>query len=187
MFGISLRKIALSLVFGTSLFAGASATASAQSACVPQGQALPFTYTSSFGTAGSAEATFSLSGNVLVVNYKNTSTERTYLTGVALNAAPHLAPESLAGATATGGWAADAGPGGGLGRFDLITYGTGKSRLLPGASGTAVFILASAPQEICVERTIVHLTSLPNGDSEKPAGVPGVLSGGGGGGGLPVD
>ena len=144
----------------------------AQSVCLQQGQSKTFNYTSTFGSAGSAKATFSLMNNVLKIEYKNTSTSNTYLSGVGFSAVARILPENLATATATSGWSAIAGPGGGLGNYDLIAYGNGRNRLSPNAFGTAVFVLTSARQEVCMESNIVHLTSLPNGTSEKPVGVP---------------
>jgi len=144
----------------------------AQSVCLQQGQSKTFNYTSTFGAAGSAKATFTLASTVLTVEYKNTSTSNTFLSGIGFTAVSHILPENLASATATEGWSAVAGPGGGLGNYDLIAYGNGRNRLLPGKFGTAAFILTSARQEICLDANIVHLTSLPNGNSEKPVGIP---------------
>lgn len=162
-------SVLTSLVF---LFFCAASTITAQSLCIQQQQSKTLTYTSSFGTDGSAKATFALFANVLTVEYKNTSTSNTYLSGIGFNADPHILPENLATATATNGWSAVAGPGGGLGSYDLIAYGNGKNRLSPNKWGTAVFVLSSTPQQLCISTSIVHLTSLPNGNSEKPVGVP---------------
>jgi hypothetical protein len=151
---------------------GCTVFTNAQSVCLQQGQSKTFNYTSSFGSAGSAKATFNLTSNVLTVGYQNTSTSNTFLSGVGFNAVAHILPENLASATATNGWSAVAGPGGGLGNYDLISYGNGKNRLSPGKFGTAVFILTTARPEICINSNVVHLTSLPNGNSEKPVGVP---------------
>lgn len=144
----------------------------AQSVCLQQGQSKTFIYTSTFGAAGSAKATFTLVNNVLKVEYRNTSTSNTFLSGIGFTAVTRILPENLASATATEGWSAVAGPGGGLGNYDLIAYGNGRNRLSPGKFGTAVFILTTARQEICLDANIVHLTSLPNGNSEKPIAVP---------------
>lgn len=180
----SMRMSGLTLLTLLVIFCGASSsTVKAQGVCLAQGQSQTFTYTSSFGAAGSARATFSLQGNVLTVNYRNTSTSNTFLSGIGFDTNPHLLPENLANATATGGWSADAGPGGGLGNYDLIAYGTGRNRLSLNTSGTAVFILTTAPQQLCLDVSVAHLTSLPNGDSEKPVGVAVPPDGGGGGGG----
>ena len=160
------------IIFG---ILGGITSAHAQSFTVRQGQSQTLTYTSSFGTAGAATATFSLNNDVLTVTYKNTSTANTYLNGLGFNSSPHILPENLENSTATRGWTADAGPGGGLGNFDLMAFGTGRNRLAPGASGTAVFILTAVRSEIRIEQSIVHLTSLPNGSSEKPIGVPDIL------------
>lgn len=179
----NLGKVALmSLAFSLFVVFSAS-TVTAQNTCLGQGQSKTFSYTSSFGAAGSAFATYRLNSNVLTVEYKNTSTSNTYLSGIAFNTEPHLLPEMLASATATEGWTAVAGPGGGLGNYDLAAFGNGRNRLSPNKWGTAAFILTSVPQELCFSTLIVHLTSLPNGNSEKPVGVPDSGGSGGGGGG----
>ena len=179
----SFRAAGLTFLALLILFCGTASKASAQAVCLTQGQPQSFTYTSSFGAQGSARATFTLQGNVLTVTYRNTSTTNTFLNGIGFDTNPHLLPENLSNATATGGWSADAGPGGGLGNYDLIAYGTGRNRLSPNTSGTAVFILTTTPQQLCIEVSIAHLTSLPNGDSEKPVGVAVPPEGGPGGGG----
>jgi hypothetical protein len=161
---------------------GCAVFTNAQSACLQQGQSKTFNYTSSFGAAGSAKATFTLMNHVLKIEYKNTSTSNTYLSGIGFTAVARILPENLASATVTNGWSAVAGPGGGLGNYDLIAYGNGRNRLSPDMWGTAVFILTSPRQEICLESNIVHLTSLPNGNSEKPTGVPTIPGPGDGGG-----
>lgn len=168
----SFRAAGLTLVALWIITCGVSSTASAQSVCLSQGQPQTFNYTSSFGAAGSARATFSLQGNILTVNYRNTSTSNTFLTGIGFNTNPHLQSANLADAGATGGWSAEAGPGGGLGNYHLIAYGNGQSRLGPNSSGTAMFTLTSTPQQLCIQVSVVHLTSLPNDESEKPRGVP---------------
>ncbi len=144
----------------------------AQSNCLQQGESKTFIYTSTFGSAGSAKATFTLMSNTLMVNYQNTSTSNTFLSGIGFTAVTRIVPENLASATATNGWSAVAGPGGGLGNYDLIAYGNGRKRLSPGMWGTAAFILTPTRSEVCLDSSIVHLTSLPNEDSEKPLGVP---------------
>lgn len=157
-----------------SVFCAAFLTASsnAQQVCLNSGQSKTFNYTSSFGAAGSAKAVFTFKDNVIVVQYQNTSTSNTYLSGIGFNSDPRMLPENLESAMASATWTAVAGPGGGLGNYDLIAYGNGKNRLSPTKSGTATFMLASAPAQFCFGANVVHLTSLPNGNSEKPAGVP---------------
>ena len=168
----NLRKVVqVSTVLGLLIFC--AVFTNAQSVCLQQGQSKNFNYTSTFGSAGSAKATFTLMNNVLKVEYRNTSTSNTYLSGIGFTAVARILPENLASATVTSGWSAVAGPGGGLGNYDLIAYGNGRNRLYPGNWGTAVFILTSSRQEICIASNVAHLTSLPNGDSEKPTGIPG--------------
>jgi len=166
-------------------FAGFTvSSAKAQSICLQQGHPQSFTYTSTFSTAGSASAVFTLIDNVIIVQYKNTSTANTYLSGIAFNTVEHVKKADLKSSTATLGWATGTGSGGGLGSYDLFAYGNGNSRRLSqGQSGTATYILKSVPTSFCISPTIVHLTSLPDGSSEKPVGVidsPGTVGSGGG-------
>jgi hypothetical protein len=177
-----LSSVAVRLFTVLAFLIGCTVFTSAQSVCLQQGQSKTFNYTSSFGAAGSAKATFTLMNHVLKVEYKNTSTSNTYLSGIGFTAVNRILPENLASATVTNGWTAVAGPGGGLGNYDLIAYGNGRNRLSPDMWGTAVFILTSPRQEICFDSNIVHLTSLPNGNSEKPTGVPTTTGPGEGGG-----
>ncbi|MBA3439795.1 MAG: hypothetical protein H0T92_08000, partial [Pyrinomonadaceae bacterium] len=152
---ITCQTFVLALAAITFCVLGSITSAHAQSVTLRQGQSQTQTYTSSFGAAGAATATFSLNHNVLTVTYKNTSTTNTYLNGIGFNSVPHILPEDLESSTATGGWRADAGPGGGLGNFDLISSSTGRTRLASGASGTAVFILTEVRAEILIEQSIV--------------------------------
>lgn len=170
-----LRKKITSLVaLGTCLLAGA-ASADAQTVCVQQGHSKTFTYKQSPAAPGVATATFKLEHDVLTVEYKNVA-PAAFLTGVGFDASPDLALESDEAATATGGWEAGPGGGGGLGGFDFTIHGNGsKNRLAPGASGRATFTLDFARPEVCIAKTIAHLTGLSGGTS-KPVGV---LTGGG--------
>ncbi len=176
----AVSRLSATLVF---LAVCTAASVKAQSVCLQQGQSRTFNYTSSFGTAGSAKATFTLLGDMLTVVYKNTSTSNTYLSGLAFNTAPHTLPEQVQSSSASRGWLTGAGAGGGLGNFDLLAYGNGgNKRIAPNTPvGTADFTLTSEPTQLCIAENIVHLTSLPNGGSEKPVGVPETPGGGGGG------
>lgn len=169
--------------FAALLFLAAFAASSvkAQSVCLQQNQSRTFTYTSSFGTAGSATATFTLMGDMLSVVYKNTSTSNTYLNGIAFNTTPHTLPENILSSSASRGWLTGVGSGGGLGSYDLLAYGNGNNkRIAPNSPvGTADFTLTNEqPLQVCIATSIVHLTSLPNGSSEKPVGVPSADDGG---------
>ena len=172
-------RVLTALVF---LAVGAATSVTAQSVCLQQGQSQTFNYTSSFGSAGSAKATFTLLGDMLTVVYKNTSTSNTYLSGLGFNTAPHTLPEQVQSSSASRGWSTGAGAGGGLGRFDLLAYGNGgNKRIAPNTPvGTADFTLTYEPTQLCIAENIVHLTSLPNGNSEKPTGVPETSGGGSG-------
>lgn len=167
---IGLRKKLTSLVaLVACLLAGAS-VADAQTVCVAQGQTKTFTYKQSATAPGVATATFKLENDVLSVDYKNTALTA-FLTGVAFDAAPEVSLESDSSATASNGWQAGPGSGGGLGNFDFIAYGNGgKLRLLPGMGGKATYTLDYARTEVCITKTIAHLTGLAGGTS-KPVGV----------------
>ncbi len=171
-------------VFATLVFlaAGAASSVKAQSVCLQQGQSKTFSYTSTFGAAGSAKATFTLLGDMLTVVYKNTSTSNTYLSGVGFNTLPHILPADVQSSSASRGWLTGAGAGSGFGSYDLLAYGNGNKRIAPNTPvGTADFTLIYEPAQLCIAENIVHLTSLPNGDSEKPVGVPDPEAPGGGG------
>lgn len=169
-FKFGLRKKITSLVaLGACLLAGAAA-AQAQSVCVSQGQTKTFTYKQSASAPGVATATFKLEHDVLTVEYKNVA-PTAFLTGVAFNAAPQLALESDSSATANEGWEAGPGSGGGLGNYDFIAHGNGSNRrLAPGTGGKATYTLDFARSEVCIAKTIAHLTGLAGGTS-KPVGV----------------
>jgi hypothetical protein len=70
---------------------------------------------------------------------------------------------------------AGAGPGGGLGDFELISEGNGNDRLGFNESATATFTFTNLNvTTLTLDSVIVHLTSLPNEGSEKvpPSSVP---------------
>ena len=166
----------LAFAFATFVFLAAftASSVSAQSMCLQPSIPKTFTYTSSFGDAGAAKARFKLSGNVITVEYWNISTTLTYLAGIGFNTEAQILSDDIESASATRGWLAGAGPGGGLGAYELIAYGNGNKRIAPNPNDvrTATFTLVNAPAQICLTENIVHLTSLPSGVSEKPIGVP---------------
>ncbi len=151
-----------------------AASVNAQLVCLQPSIPKTFTYTSSFGEAGSAKAKFKLLDNKLIVEYWNISTSQTYLSGIGFNTEAHILSDDIESASATKGWLAGAGPGGGLGSYELIAYGNGNRRIAPNPNDvrTAIFTLIYVPAQICITENVVHLTSLPNGESEKPVGVP---------------
>lgn len=112
-------------------------------------------------------ATFTLNGNQLTVVLTNTSTNGTFLSGIGFDTNPNLTLTNAT--TATSGWTAQTGPGGGLGGFELVAFGNGNpDRLSQGQSATATFVFSGpALQTLTLDQVIVHLTSLPNGQSEK--------------------
>ena len=165
-----LRKKLTSLVALAACLLTGAATADAQTVCVAQGQTKTFTYKQSAAAPGVATATFKLEHDVLTIDYQNIA-PTAFLTGVAFNASPQVALESDSAARATDGWEAGPGSGGGLGNFDFIAHGNGsKLRLAPGKGGKASFTLDYGRTEVCITKTIAHLTGLPGGTS-KPVGV----------------
>lgn len=152
------------------------------------GSSATFDYTSTFGSAGSAQATFSLSadGRELTVNFVNTSTANTYLSGLAFNATPNLNIAGYCFSSLPDGssWSFKTQSGGGMGSFDAIAYGKGNNnRLSPGEDGTIKLTLAAPlTHGVTLDVTLVHLTSLPDGSSQKPVGV--LVKGGSG---VPAD
>ncbi len=139
-----------------------------------QGQSVTFTYQSPTFTGSSATATYTLSGNQLIISFANTSTNGTFLSGIGFDSTPNLTVTNaqFSGAAA-GRWTFGTG-GGGLGGFELRVSGNGNNNRLSTSDGTStvVLTLSSAPSSLTIDLTVAHLTGLPNGDSEKPPGTP---------------
>jgi hypothetical protein len=167
------RKALLTAAAAFAMFA-LSSVARADTITLTSGVPTTVNFKSFSDPSGStATATFTLTGNQLTVKLTNTSTSNTFVSGIGFNTTPNLTLTSAT--TATNGWTAGAGPGGGLGNFELISFGNGNpARLSPGETATATFVF-SAPSNLTtlqIENLIVHLTSLPNGQSEKVPGTP---------------
>lgn len=147
-------------------------SAQAAPVTITQGQSATFTFQSANFAGSTATATFTLSGNQLIINFANTSTDNTFLSGIGFNTTPDL---TVTNATFTGdasGWEF-ATRGGGLGGFELRASGNGNNnRLSPGESGTLTLTLNTYYQSLTLDQIVAHLTSLPNGDSEKVPGNP---------------
>ncbi len=153
-----------------------SGTARAESVTLNPGASATLNYTSTFGAAGQATATFALSGDgkTLTISFLNTSTSDTFLSAIGFNTSPNLATTSAifshlpSGAT----WSY-ATKGGGVGNFEAGASGNGNNnRLKPGEGGTLTLTLSSPlTNGITLDVTMIHLTSLPDGCSEKPIGV----------------
>jgi hypothetical protein len=147
-----------------------SSVARADTFTLTQGGSTTMNFQSPNFAGSTATATFSLSGNTLTVTLTNTSTNGTFVTGLGFDTTPDLVLQT---ASATAGWSAGNGPGGGLGSFELIAFGNGNNkRLGANESTTATFVFTTTPTSITFENMIVHLTSLPNDDSEKVPGTP---------------
>jgi hypothetical protein len=136
-----------------------------------QGNSTTVNFQSPNFPGSNSTATFSLSGSTLTVTLTNTSSNGTFLSGLGFDTTPDMVLQT---ASAASGWTAGNGPGGGLGSFELVAFGNGDSnRLSGGQSTTAIFTFSSVPTTITFDSMIVHLTSLPNGQSEKIPGTPG--------------
>ena len=141
---------------------------------IQQGQSVTFTYQSPTFTGSSATATYTLSGNQLIISFANTSTDNTFLSGIGFNTTPDLTVTNATFSGDAAGRYEFSTRGGGLGGFELRVFGQGNNnRLSPGEGGTAVLTLSSIPASLTFDLTVAHLTSLPNGQSEKPIGNPG--------------
>jgi hypothetical protein len=166
----SMRKtIPMMLLLVCALFA-MQATARADSVTLIPGGSAVYTYQSVSFPGAHATATFTLSadGKSLTVVATNTSIDGTFLSGIGFNTTPDI---SLLSASATNNWTAGAGPGGGLGNFELIAFGNGNNnRLSGGESATGTFVFTTSLTSLTIDLTIAHLTSLPDGSSEKPIG-----------------
>lgn len=173
---VSLAAILLTLTF-------LQLSAHADAVTLNAGSSATFNFASTFGTAGQATATFGLSadGKTLTVAFLNTSTSDTFLSGIGFNTSPNLATTVavFSGLPSGATWSYTAGGGGGIGNFEAGAYGNGNNnRLKPGEGGTLTLTLSS-PQTngITLDVTMTHLTSLPDGSSQKPIGV--LTTGGG--------
>jgi hypothetical protein len=163
-----IRKLLLASTAAMMLMALQS-VAYADAVTLVQGQSITFTYQSTQFAGSSAQATFTLQGNQLIVQYTNTSTNGTFLSGVGFDTTPNLNVTNASFSNSN--WQFDTN-GGGLGGFEMVVSGNGNhGRLAGGQSGTAVLTLSSVPPSLVIDLTRVHLTSLPNGDSEKPVGA----------------
>jgi hypothetical protein len=164
------RKALLTTAAAVAMLA-LSSVARADTVVLTQGGTTTVNFQSPNFAGSTATATFTLTGNTLTVKLTNTSTNGTFASGLGFDTTPDLVLQS---SSATSGWTAGTGPGGGLGSFELIAFGNGNNdRLSAGEMATATYVFASAPSTITFDSMIVHLTSLPNGNSEK---IPGTTS-----------
>ena len=164
------RKALLTTAAAIAMFA-LSSVARADTIVLTQGGTTTLNFQSPNFSGSTATATFSLSGSTLTVTLTNTSNNGTFVSGLGFDTTPNV---TLQSSTASSGWTAGTGPGGGLGNFELIAFGNGNNnRLSGGQSTTATFVFSSAPTTLTLDEVIVHLTSLPNGNSEKVPGTPG--------------
>jgi hypothetical protein len=168
---INLRRTVLSLI-AVATFALTASVAKADPVTLLPGGSATFTYQSVAFAGANATAMFTLSadGTTLTVVATNTSTDGTFLSGIGFDTTPDIVLQS---ASATNNWSAGAGPGGGLGSFEMVAFGNGNNdRLSQGESATGTYIFTTSFTSLTIDLTIAHLTSLPNGQSEKPVGNP---------------
>lgn len=168
---LSLKAGLMALAFLFLALWGGAQTARADPITLVQGGSNTLTYQSPNFMGSSATALFSLNGNVLTVTLTNTSTNGTFVSGLGFDTTPDVMLST--GTTSLSGWTATSGAGGGLGTFELIAYGNGNpDRLAAGDMVTATFTLTSAPATLNLDQAVAHLTSLPNGESEKLSPMP---------------
>lgn len=165
------RKALLTTAAAIAMFA-LSSVAHADPITLTSGVPTTLNFQSPNFAGSTSTATFTLNGNTLTVVLTNTSTNGTFLSGLGFDTNPNLTLTNAT--TATDGWTAGSGPGGGLGSFELVAFGNGNpNRLAQGESATATFVFSGpALQTLTLDQVIVHLTSLPNGNSEKVPGTP---------------
>lgn len=166
-----LKKLPLALAVFALLLLGTAQSTRADPVTLTQGGSTSFIYQSPTFPGSVASATFSLSadGKTLTVTMTNNSNNGTFVSGLGFDTTPDVGLQST---SATAGWTASAGPGGGLGSFELVAFGNGNpDRLSQGQSATATFVFTGAVSSLTLDQSIVHLTSLPNGQSEKPSGI----------------
>ncbi|HEX8649640.1 MAG TPA: PEP-CTERM sorting domain-containing protein [Pyrinomonadaceae bacterium] len=162
-----IRKLLLASTAAMMLMALQS-VAYADPVTLVQGQSITFTYQSTQFAGSSAQATFTLQGNQLIVQYTNTSNNGTFLSGIGFDTTPDLNVTNASFSNSNWQFVTN---GGGLGGFEMVVSGNGNhGRLSGGQSGTVVLTLSSVPPSLVIDLTRAHLTSLPNGDSEKPVG-----------------
>lgn len=168
------------LIFCVALLSGLtclSGTVRADAVTLSPGSNATFTYTSTFGAAGQATSTFALSndGKTLTISFLNTSTSDTFLSAIGFNTSPNLATTSAVFSNLPSGatWSYTTNGGGGVGNFEIGASGQGNNnRLKPGEGGTLTLTLNSPlTKGLTLDVTMTHLTSLPNGSSQKPIGV----------------
>src|SRR5215216_5231645 len=89
-----------------------SSVARADTITLAQGGSTTVNFQSPTFPGSTATATYTLSGNTLTITLTNTSTNGTFVSGLGFDTTPNL---TLQTSSATSGWTAGAGPGGGLG------------------------------------------------------------------------
>ena len=149
----------------------------ADSVTLNPGTSATFNYVSTLGAAGQATATFALSGDgkTLTISFLNTSTSDTFVSAIGFSTSPNLATTAAVFSNLPGGsnWNYTTNGSGGVGNFEAGASGNGnKNRLKPGEGGTLTLTLSSPlTNGLTLDVTMIHLTSLPDGSSQKPIGV----------------
>lgn len=172
-----IRKLNLTATIFT-LFLLFGVNAKAESVTITQGQSATFNYASTQYPNATTNATFTLSGNQLIVSFQNTSTPNTsavgpFLSAIGINTSPDVTVTNAMFSGDAANWQFSTG-GGGVGNYELALVGNGNNhRLAPNESGTAILTLSTTLSSITIDATIAHLTSLgANGEfSDKPMGT----------------
>jgi len=148
-----------------------ASSANASPVTLTNGGASATAFFTAAGFSGStAAAQLTLSGNTLTVKLANTSTDvNTALTAFGINTTPNLVVSNFSGTGITAGWTLNQGS---LGVLEVSAAGQGQSEGIHTPLGieTLTFTLTTSPSTLTIDLAEVHLQSLPNGQSDKPAG-----------------
>ncbi len=172
---MNLSRIAISLAILTVFASAFTMTAKADPVLlVNGGPSATFTYQSATFVNSNASATFTLNGNVLIVQLTNTSTELgdgTILTGLGFDTSPNVTGTYSATGNANL-WTFNQG---GLSSFEVSAHGQGSGEgIAQGVTNTLTFTLSGLNgSNLVIDLTQVHLQSRGPGDggSEKPPGT----------------
>ena len=164
-------RVALLLATCVSIGGLSASSAKADTVTLNNGGASATAFFTAAGFSGStAAAQLTLSGNILTVKLANTSTDlNTALTAFGINTTPNLGVSNFSGTGVTAGWKLNQGA---LGVLEVSAAGPGQGVAIKTPLGieTVTFTLTTSPSMLTIDLAEVHLQSLPNGESDKPAG-----------------
>jgi hypothetical protein len=162
-------KVALSLLTCVLIGGLSASSAKADSVVLTNGGASATAFYTAAGFSGStATAMFTLSGNTLTVKLTNTSTDsNTSIMAFGFNSTPDVTVSNFSLPT---GWTFNQSSL--QGPFEISAGGQGQGEAIhtPNGMGILTFTLSTSPTTLTIDSTAVHLTALPNGDSDKPEG-----------------